>query len=142
MHGFGDIGLFAEAGAFQNLLLELEGGIVEVAGEGGVFHELVEFDAEVGRGTVAGEVDEVNGSGSGHDVYGGSEYEEGAADDDADEVVLEVEPEMVEILRVHLCCLNNDYGHQRDETECPKVSDEIMVTQFHVLQIHTLKKIW
>lgn len=49
VHRFRDVCFFAEAGAFEDLALELEGGVGEVAGELGVFHELVELHLEVRR---------------------------------------------------------------------------------------------
>lgn len=44
------------------------------------------------RGLVAGEINQVNGSGSGHNVNGGSEDENCRENDDAEEIVLEVKP--------------------------------------------------
>lgn len=63
------------------------------------------------RGLVTGVVDQVNGSRAGHNVDGGSKNKESRANDDADEVVLEVEPQLVNFLRVHLRSLDDDDGH-------------------------------
>lgn len=42
-------------------------------------------------------VDQVDGSGAGHEVEGGEEDEEGGADDSYDEVVLDLRPKVVEV---------------------------------------------
>lgn len=102
MHRFGDVGLFAEAGTLENLALELEGGIVKVLGEPGVLHETVVGSLEVIGRAIASVIDQINGSGSGHDVNGQTEDEDGGADDDADEIVLEVKPELLNVVKVHL----------------------------------------
>lgn len=47
-------------------------------------------------------VHEINGSGPGHDVNGQTEDQESRADHDAHEIVLEVEPELANIVKVHL----------------------------------------
>lgn len=117
MHRLRDIGLLAEAGSLEDLALELEGGLVEVAGEAGMLHELVVTDLEVGRRPVTGVIDEVDGARASGDVDSGAENKEGRTDDDGDEIVLEVEPEVAEIVGVHLGSLDDDHGHERDETE-------------------------
>lgn len=94
------------------------------------------------RGSVEGIIHEVNGSRACHDVNCGSENEDCGAGDDADEVVLKVEPKVVKVLRVHLRGLDDDDGHERDQEEGQEVGDEVMVTEFHVLEIHALEKIW
>lgn len=53
-----------------------------------------EFDLEMRQWEVAGEVDEVDGFGSGREVDGGIEGEEGREDNDGEEIVLEMEPEV------------------------------------------------
>jgi len=121
VHGLGEVGFLAEAGAEENLALEIDGGGEEVAGEGGVVDELLEVDGEVVGGTVAGEVEEVDGCGSGHDVEGGSQGEDGGYSDDAEEVVLEVGPELLNLLRLHLRSLYEDYGHEREQTQSHQV---------------------
>jgi len=141
VHGLGEVGFLAEAGAEENLALEIEGGGEEVAGEGGVVEELLEVDGEVVGGTVAGEVEEVDGGGAGHDVEGGSQGEDGGYCDDAEEVVLEVGPQLLNVLRLHLRGLDEDYGHQREQAQGHQVCHQVVVPQFHILQLHALYEI-
>ncbi|KAM1097080.1 hypothetical protein ACFX19_014778 [Malus domestica] len=88
MHHLRDISLLAEAGALENLTLELERRVVEVLREAGVLHEALVRCLEVIGRAVAGVIDQVDGSGSGHDVDRQPEDEDGGADDDGDEIVL------------------------------------------------------
>lgn len=99
MHGFGDVGVFAEARAFQDPSLELEGGVVEVTREPRMFHELVELHAEMVRGSIARVIHQVHGSRTGHYVEGESQNENGGKDDEGDGVVLEPEVVNVNVMR-------------------------------------------
>ncbi|PON86025.1 LOW QUALITY PROTEIN: hypothetical protein TorRG33x02_182300 [Trema orientale] len=137
MHRFRDISLLAEAGALEDLALELEGGLVKVARELRMLHELLEFDLQMVRRTVAGEVHKINGSGSGHNVDGGSN-DNGGEDNDTDEIVFELEPELVDVAGVHLGGLNDNDRHERDQTESQEVGHQVMVTQLDVLQVNAL----
>lgn len=47
----------------------------------------------------------------------------------------------MKVLRVHLGGLDDDDGHERDQAQCQEVGDEVVVAEFHVLEIHALKKI-
>lgn len=76
-----------------------------------MLHELMELHLEMVRRAVAGIINQVNGPGSGHDVDGGSKYQESRANDYTDEVVVEMEPQQVNVFRVHLGGLDNDDGH-------------------------------
>lgn len=67
-----------------------------------MLNEFGKLNSEIGRWFVTREIDEVNGSGSGHDVNGGSENENSGTCDDANEIVFEVEPELVDFVWVHL----------------------------------------
>lgn len=106
-----------------------------------MFHELGVFDGEMRGGTVAGVVEEVDGSRAGDEEEGGAGDDEGGADDDADEVILEVEPEGVEVLEVHLRGMDDDDGGYGDQRDGEEMGDQVMVTEFHVLEIHALKEI-
>ncbi|PON57858.1 hypothetical protein PanWU01x14_170710 [Parasponia andersonii] len=138
MHRFRDISLLADAGPLEDLALELEGGIVKVARELGMLHELLEFDLQMVRRTVTGEVHKINGSGSCHNVNRGSEDDNGGADNDTDEIVFELEPELVDVVGVHLGGLNDNDRHERDQTESQEVGHQVMVTQLDVLQVNAL----
>lgn len=70
MHCLRHISLFPEARALQDLALELERRLGEVAGEFGVVHELIESDLEVIGRAVAGVIDEENGTRTSRDVDG------------------------------------------------------------------------
>lgn len=56
--------------------------------------------------TVTSVVDEIDVSGSGDDVDSETEDQESRANDDADQIVLEVKPELAKITDVHLGSLN------------------------------------
>lgn len=90
---------------------------------------------------VAGEVHEVDGSGSGHDVNGGSENQESGAGDDGDEVVLEVEPEAAKVVGVGLRSLDKNDGGERDQKEGQEMGHQVMVAQLHVLEIDALQEV-
>lgn len=111
MHRIRDISLLPEPGALEDPSLELQGRLVEVAGEPGMFHKLLVANLEVGRGAVTGVVDEVDGSRTSHDVDSGSENEKSGANDDTDEIVLEVKPKLMNVIRVFLGGLHDDEGH-------------------------------
>jgi hypothetical protein len=141
VHSFGDVSLLAETGALENLALELQRRVVEVAGELGVLHEPVELYLEMRGRKIAGVVDEVDGSRAGHDVDGRSGNENGGEDDDADEIVLEVEPELVNVVRVELGGLDDNDSYERDQTKSQEVGNQVVVAQFHVLEIHALEEV-
>ena len=65
----------------------------------------------MGGRAVTGVVDEVNGSRASHDVDGGSENEKSRANDDTDEIVLEVKPKLMNVIWVFLGCLDDDQRH-------------------------------
>lgn len=96
----------------------------------------------MGRWTIAGIVHEVNGSRAGHDVNGGSESNNSRADYDTNQIVLEVEPELVNVLWVHLRGFDDNDPHERHQAESQEMGHQVMVTQFHVLQVHTLQEVW
>lgn len=73
MQTLGEIRLFSQTGSLENLALKLERRVVESFDEGRVIHELLVWDLETLLREVTRVVDEVNGSGSGHDVDGGGE---------------------------------------------------------------------
>lgn len=81
--------LLPEPGPLQDPLLELDRGLFEVARQDHVGHEVVGPDLEVGRWAVAGEVDEVDGFGSGEVDGGGPEEEEEEGQVGVNGVVLE-----------------------------------------------------
>lgn len=68
------------------------------------------------RSTITCIVNQINGSGPGHYVDGKTEYEKNGADDDADEIVVKVEVQLVEIVEIHLGSLDGGYYNQRNET--------------------------
>lgn len=111
MHRLRRISLLSEAGALEDLPLELQRRLVEVAGESRMFHELMEPDLEVGRGAVTGVVDEINGSRASHDVDGRSENEKSRANDDTDEIVLEMKPKLMNVIWIFLGSLDDDERH-------------------------------
>ena len=59
MHGFGEVGFLAEAGALQDLALELEGGLVKEVAQFRVRGELGEGRFVLFWGAVAGKVYQV-----------------------------------------------------------------------------------
>uniref|UniRef100_A0ACD5U053 Uncharacterized protein n=1 Tax=Avena sativa TaxID=4498 RepID=A0ACD5U053_AVESA len=140
VHPFRAVGLLAEPGALEDLALELE-GVVGEAAERGVAEELVEADLEVRGRLVAGEVDEVDGAGAGEHVHGGAEDEDGGEEQHGDEVVLEVEPELAEVVGVGAAGLEDDDGHQREKQQRDEVGDEVVVPQLHVLEVHALEEV-
>lgn len=91
VHGLRHIGLLPQSGPLQYLPLKLERGIVKPT-QLRVPHEVAVRRFELRRRHVAGVIDEVDRSGPGEEVNGGSEDEEGGEGDDADEVELEMEP--------------------------------------------------
>jgi len=140
VHGLRDVGLLAEAGALEDLALELERVFGEAA-ELGVAHKLLEADLEVGGRLVAGEVDEVDGSRAGEHIDGGAEDEDGGEDKHGDEVVLEVEPQLAQIVGVGSPGLEEDHGHEREQHQREQVGDEVVVPQLHVLEVHALEEV-
>ncbi|CAL4909597.1 unnamed protein product [Urochloa decumbens] len=140
VHGLRDVGLLAEAGALQDLALELEGVLGEAA-ELGVAHELLEGDLEVVGRLVAGEVDEVDGPGAGKHIDGGAEDEDGGEDEHGDEVVLEVDPQLPQIVGVGAPGLEEDHRHEREQHQGEQVGDEVVVPQLHVLEVHALEEV-
>lgn len=84
---------------------------------------------------IAGVINEVDRSGAGHDVNGGSKNDDSGDNNDTYEVVLEMEPELVE---VHLGSLDDSDRHKRDQTESQEVCDKIMIPEFYVLQVYAL----
>ncbi|KAK8457216.1 hypothetical protein SEVIR_3G144625v4 [Setaria viridis] len=140
VHGLRDVGLLAEAGALQDLALELERVFRETA-ELGVAHELLEGDLEVGGRLVAGEIDEVDGPRASEHIDGGAEDEDGGEDEHGDEVVLEVDPELAQIVGVGAPGLEEDHGHEREQHQREQVGDEVVVSQLHVLEVHALEEV-
>jgi hypothetical protein len=140
VHGLGDVRLLAEARALQDLALELQ-RVVGEAAEAGVAHELVEADPEVRGRAVAGEVDQVDGARAGERVDGGAEHEHGGEDQHGHEVVLEVEPELAQVVRVGAPGLQQDHGDQRQQRQRQQVGDEVVVPQLHVLEVHALEEV-
>lgn len=55
---------------------------------------------------------------------------------------MEMEPELVDIVRVELRGLDDNGSHERDQKEGRNVRHQVMVAQFHVLEIHSLKEVW
>lgn len=98
MHRFRDVSLFSESGTLQNLPLELERRLVEVLSQPRVVHEALEGSLEMIGRTVTGVIDQINGSGPGHDVHGQTKDQDSGADDNADQIVLEVKPELPNIV--------------------------------------------
>nr|GMD90480.1 hypothetical protein PanWU01x14_170710 [Ipomoea batatas] len=90
MHSLREISLLAESRSFQNLPLEIQRRVVEIAGKPGMIHELLVRDLELNRWPVTGIIHEKNGSGTGHDVERKTEYENSGEDDDTDEIVQEI----------------------------------------------------
>ncbi|KAI9121799.1 hypothetical protein K1719_007189 [Acacia pycnantha] len=90
------------------------------------------------RREVAGEVHEVNGSGSHHDVYGGFENEKNRADDDGNKVVLEVEQKVAKVIGVGLRILDKNDGDKRDQQEGQQTGHRVMVAELDVLEIDAL----
>lgn len=56
-------------------------------------------------------VNEVNGSGSGHEVTSGSKNKDRRADDDTNEIVLKVKPERINVIVIHLRSLDYNDRH-------------------------------
>jgi len=100
VHGLGDVGFLPEARAFEDLSLEFQRGVLEVSREAGVIHEATEGGLEVVGGAEAGGVEEVDGAGASDGVESEAEDEDGGAGEDGEEVVLEVEPEVAEVVDV------------------------------------------
>lgn len=63
-----------------------------------MIHELLVRDLKARLREVTGVVHEVNGSGSGHDEDGRAEHGQSGEEDERDEVVLEVKPNLVEVV--------------------------------------------
>nr|GMD85742.1 protein RADIALIS-like 4 [Ipomoea batatas] len=114
MHSLREISLLAESRSFQNLPLEIQRRVVEIAGKPGMIHELLVRDLELNRWPVTGIIHEKNGSGTGHDVERETEYEDSGEDDDTDEIVQEIPVHIMQILVVHLRRLDQCDGHERD----------------------------
>jgi len=97
VHGLGDVGLLPETRPFQDLALEIQGRLLEVSREAGMVHETPEGGFEVLGGAEAGGVQEVDGAWARDGVKREAKNEDGGAGEDGEEVVLEVEPEVVEV---------------------------------------------
>lgn len=96
MHGFGNVCFVAETGTKKNLALEIQRGIVEVAGEMRMLDEAVEWSFEVIRGTETREVDEVDGALALVNTESESEDYETGESEHTDEIVVVVKkPELV-----------------------------------------------
>lgn len=78
-------------------------------------------------------VEEIDGSGSGHEVEGGEKDEEGGADDGRDEVVLELGPEAVEVFDGEGGEMSGYGDEERNEEQVHGVGDQVMVAEFHIL---------
>lgn len=78
-------------------------------------------------------VEEVDCSGSGHEVKGGKEDEEGGAYDGRDQVVLEVGPEVVEVFDGEGGEMSGDGDEEWNKEQVHGVGDQVMVAEFHIL---------
>lgn len=63
-----------------------------------MIHELLVWDLKTRLREVTRVVDEVNGSGSGHDEDGGAEHGQSGEEDERDEIVLEMKPNLVKVV--------------------------------------------
>lgn len=91
MHGLWHISLLPQTGPLQYLPLKLERRLVKPT-HLRVLHELAIRSLELRRRNIARVIDEINRSGPGEEVNGGSKDEEAGKRDDADEVELEMKP--------------------------------------------------
>lgn len=137
----GQAGVLPEAGALQDPPLELESRLVEPTTELRVLHEPLERRLQLRRRPVASVVDEVDRPRPAHDVNGCAEDEEDQAHQHAHEVVLEVEPEVEELIGVGPRRLQQNRRHQRDQQQGEQVGDQVMVPQLHVLEIDALQEV-
>ncbi|KAH0865977.1 hypothetical protein HID58_083188 [Brassica napus] len=119
VHSLGEVRVLSQTRPLEDLALELEGGLVEVSGECRVVHEARDGNLEAVRREVTGEVHQVNGPGPGHYV----DDKDGGAGDDADEIVLEMDPELAEIFRVGLRRFDGDNDGEGEETESQEIRD-------------------
>ncbi|KAB8102976.1 hypothetical protein EE612_035136, partial [Oryza sativa] len=140
-HGGREVGVLAEAGALEDLALEVEVGVGEGAGEAGAAHECLAGALALGFGLVAGEVEEVDGAGAGEEVEGGEEDEEGGAGDDGEEVEAELLPQVGDVAWGHGGELHGHQRHQRRQQQVHAVGDEVVVPQLHVLEPHRLLEV-
>lgn len=97
MHGLGEVSLFPEARPFEDFSLEFQRRLLEVASEAGVLHEAAKGGFEVVGGAEAGGVDEIDGAWARDGVEGEAKDEDGGEGEDSEEIVLEVEPEVVDV---------------------------------------------
>lgn len=91
VHSLWHISLLPQTGPLQYFPLKLERGVVKPT-HLRVIHELAVRCFQLRRRHIARVIDEVNRSGPGEEVNGGSKNEETRKGDDADEVELEMKP--------------------------------------------------
>lgn len=133
-HGLRQISLLPQAGPLENLLLKPQILLRKTPGELRSAEKRASGAGPVGVGLVAGEVEKVDLSGSGHDVEGGQKNDEGRTERDRDEVELEVVPEVEQVLELQGGEMGGGGGEQGEEEEVHGVGDEIMVAELDVFE--------
>ena len=100
-------------------------------------------DLEIIGGFEAGEIDEVDGARAGHDINGEGEDEEGEETEDGGEVVPGVPPKLLpQLFPAQTPHLGAENQHQdRDGRQVNPMVDQIMIPQFHILQIDRLNEV-
>lgn len=100
-----------------------------------MLHEGGKRDAASDRRLITGVVDEVNRARLRHEVDGGNEHDEEGGAEDLDYVQVERFHDAHDFLGTHHEELDDDSGHDGDEEEGENVVHEVLVTQFHVLEL-------
>ncbi|CAA7403133.1 unnamed protein product [Spirodela intermedia] len=140
-HRLREVGGLPEARSLHDFPLELQVLLREGARQRRPLHEDLASALARVLGLVAGEVDQVDGTRPGEEVQSGEEDEEGGAEDDRDEVVAEVVPELADVLGGEGGELGGNGAADGCEAEEHPVGDEVMVPEFDVLEFNGLLEV-
>lgn len=135
MNGRWQTSLLPKARALENPHLKLDALGVVAEDQPGVLHESGEGDSASDRRLEAGVIDEVDGSGLGHEVDGGDEDDEEGGAEDLDEIEVERSPEVENLVGAHSKNLDGKGDYHRDQRESYNVVDQVLVAKFDILEL-------
>lgn len=131
----GQAGFLPQAGSLKDTHLKVDALGIVFVDKAGVFHESSEGDPTSEGGLVTGVVNEVNRARLGHEIDGREEDDEEGGGEDMYDVELKGLESVEDLIRTEVEEVEGKSGHYGDESEGEDVVDEVLVAEFHVLEL-------